>query len=265
VRAAVVGGGIGGLTAALALARRGHDVLVLERAAAFGEVGAGIQISPNAARALQHLGLDAALGSIAVHPERIVIRRWEDDRELRVTPLGPAYRQRFGFDYANVARPDLIEILADAVAGTPAIEVRHGAVVASTTSNGVGASVRLVDGSTVDADVVIGADGIHSAVRSAVVGPQPSRFSGGVAYRALVPRDRLPDEPLEVTNRMGPGGHVVSYFVGRGASHFNLVCIAPEDTWDVEGWTEPATVDDLRARFVGWSPRLTALLEVFRN
>jgi salicylate hydroxylase len=120
--------------------------------------------------------------------------------------------------------------------------------------------VRFFDGTTQSFDIVIGADGIHSVVRPCVGGLDKPRFSGSAAYRALVPRKFVEDLPIDVTNRMGPDRHVVSYFIGRNRSHLNLVCISPEDSWETESWTEQGTVEDLYARFEGWSPELPLLL-----
>ncbi|MEY4173655.1 MAG: hypothetical protein RI900_820 [Actinomycetota bacterium] len=263
MRVAVAGGGIGGLTAALALARTGHEVSVFERASQFGEVGAGIQISPNGRRVLHDLGLREAFGAIAVESQRIVLRRWQDDSELSYTPLGEQFLQRYGVHHSNVARPDLVHVLEHAVRSMPNVEVRLG-VRADGAIPAAGAGgcplLHLSDGTSVEADVVVGADGIHSRVRDSVVGAHPSRFSGSVAYRALIPAERVAHLPLEVTNRVGPDAHVVTYFVGAGARWLNVVCIAPEEVWDVESWTEPGSADEMRDRYADWSPQLRTLL-----
>lgn len=268
MRVAVVGGGIGGLTAALSLARSGHEVSVFERASRFGEVGAGIQISPNGRRVLHDLGLRDAFAEIAVESRRIVLRRWQDDSELARTPLGEAFRQRYGAYHSNVARPDLVAVLEHAVGSLPNVEVRLGARVAAASPVG-GADGRpllqLADGSSFEADVVVGADGIHSQVRDTVLGVHPSRFSGSVAYRALIPAERVGHLPLEVTNRVGPDAHVVTYFVGAGARWLNVVCIAPEAVWDVESWTEQGSADEMRERYVHWSPQLREVLAEVRD
>ena len=264
VKIVIVGAGIGGLTAAALLGRSGHEVIVLEKARALSEVGAGIQISPNAARVLASLGLADGLAAVGTAPRRIVLRRWQDDAELFDNPLGDAVAERFGFPFLNVYRPDLIALLATACAnpdGAPAnIDVRMRADVVCAHTNPEGALVELADGSSIAADVVIGADGIHSPVRASVFGVFPTRFSGFAAYRALVPREAVPSLPFEVTNRVGPGRHIVSYFVGRDQRHFNLVCVVPEASWEVESWTEPGNADELRSEFVGWADPLQSVL-----
>jgi salicylate hydroxylase len=168
--------------------------------------------------------------------------------------LGSAISQRHGFPYYNVFRPDLIEVLATATDG---VSVRFGADVVGPRSGGV----ELAGGDVVEADVVVGADGIHSAVRAALFGPTAARFSGLTAYRALVPGAAVADLAVEITNRMGPGRHLVSYFVGRDRRYYNLVCVVPEARWDVESWTEPGSLDDLRAHFDGWSAGVARLLD----
>ncbi len=262
MRVAIAGGGVGGLGLALAAARAGHEVVVCERAPQISEAGAGIQVSPNAARVLDQWGLRRELEQIAVHPTRIVIRRWSDDSELRSITLGDACAQRFGHRYANVHRHDLVGLLADALAAQPRVSVRLGQVVAGVERGGPGSTpaLLLAGGGAVEADVVVGADGIHSVVRSALFGATPSRFSGAVAYRALVPRERVAHLPMEVTNRLGPDRHVVTYVVGARGQWLNLVCVVPESSWDLESWTEEGSVDALRAEFDGWSPELHAVL-----
>jgi salicylate hydroxylase len=251
---AIAGAGIGGLTLAAALAGAGHEVEVIEKAPGFGEIGAGIQISPNAARVLAALGFGDAMAAIGTRPERAVVRRWDDDRELGATALGLTVMERHGQPYYNVFRPDLIEVLG---AGLGNVGVRFGGEVVAVK----GSSLVLADGGLVEADAVVGADGIHSAVRTAVFGPMPARFSGFAAYRALVPGEAVADLAVEVTNRMGPGRHLVSYFVGRERRYYNLVCVVPEATWDVESWTEPGSLAELRAHFAGWSGEVARLLE----
>ena len=258
MKVAIAGAGIGGLTLAALLHRAGHDVEMVEKAGAFGEIGAGIQISPNGTRILEAIGLSAALARVGTTPRRLVARRWQDDSELMAQPMGAAPIQRYGFAYYNIYRPDLIDMLASAAAEVP---IRFGAEAVAARNTGSGAALELADGDSVEADVVVGADGIHSAVRDSLFGQTPSRFSELVAYRALVPRERVADLPVEATNRQGPGQHLVSYFVGAQQRYLNLVCIVPEKHWDVEGWNEPGSLEHLRADFSDWSPSLNAVLD----
>jgi len=255
---AIGGAGIGGMTLAALLIRGGHEVTLVEKAQEFGEVGAGIQISPNGSRVLHHLGLGEGLAAIGTKPERIVLRRWKDDHELFVRRQGDAPIERYGFPYYNVYRPDLVSLLASRLEG---VTTRFGTeVVGASTSESYG-ELRLADGSSIPADVVIGADGIHSAVRDSLFAAVPSRFSKYIAYRALVPRSAVSDLAIDVTNRMGPDSHLVTYFVGRDQAWHNLVCVVPEETWDVEGWNEPGDPAELRAHFADWSSEVNALLD----
>ena len=261
MKVAIAGGGIGGLSAALALAQRGFTVDVFERATGLTEAGAGIQISPNGAYALESLGLGAALDSIAVRPSRIAMRRWQDDSLIHEVPLGEMVLSRYGCIYANVLRFDLVRILSDALSRHPGVGIHYGSTVASLVMEDDVASVLLADGSSLQADVVVGADGIRSVVRSAIHGQLPSRFSGSAAYRALVPRERVSRFPVEVTNRMGPDAHVVTYFVGENAKWMNIVCVIPESSWQIESWTELGSADELRSAFRHWSDPLREILD----
>ncbi len=262
MRVIVVGAGIGGLTAAGLLARAGHETVLVEKARAFGEVGAGIQIAPNASRVLASLGLGEPLAAVGTTAERVVYRRWRDDAEILASPIGDAHLERYGHPYFNVYRPDLIEVLRQGLTHPERpVEVRLGAEVLDVATTADGATVAPADGEVLAADVIVGADGIKSAVRTALFGAMPGRFSGWLAYRALVPRDRVPDWPIEITNRLGPDRHLVSYFVGRDQRYLNLVCVVPEPSWDLESWTEPGELADLRDHFADWSPAVQAILD----
>ena len=260
MKIAIVGGGIGGLTTALALSQNSHDITVFERSAGIREIGAGVQISPNAGRLLHSLGLGAAYSEISVNPHRVVLRRWEDDSIIRATDLDESFISQHQVPLANVARNELVEILGNAVAARVNVTLKFSTHVVKVEPSDSSSEVILADASSQSFDIVIGADGIHSVVRPCVGGVDKPRFSGSAAYRALVPRSAVEDLPIDVTNRMGPDRHVVSYFIGRNRSHLNLVCISPEDSWETESWTEQGPMEDLYSRFEGWSPGFLSLL-----
>jgi len=255
---AVVGGGIGGLAAALSLLRAGLDVQVFEQAAALMEVGAGIQISPNASRLLHRLGLGGALDRTGVRPVAVHQRRWDDGRTLQRAPLGEAMEAAFGAPYYHFHRADLLKALADAL---PPERLHLGHRLAGFTDHGDRVDLRFAHGERVAAGMLVGADGIHSTVRGELFGPEQPRFTDCIAYRGLVPADRLSHLELEVlaNNWMGPGGHFVHYFVAGGRL-VNFVAINERETWTRESWTDRGEVADALAAFKGWHPQVSAII-----
>ncbi|HEY7619420.1 MAG TPA: FAD-dependent monooxygenase [Solirubrobacteraceae bacterium] len=255
---AVVGGGIGGLTAALALLRAGCDVHVYEQASTLGEVGAGIQVSPNASRVLHRLGLAEELAAAGVRPLAWHQRRWDDGRTLLRAPLGDRVEEVFGFPHYQVHRADLLSMLAGAL---PAERVHLGHRLADLVDGGAAVELRFADDARATFDVVVGADGIHSTTRGLLFGPQHPRFTGCVAYRGLVPAERLRDLDLEVTAQvwMGPGRHFVHYFVS-GGRFVNFVAVIERDSWTRESWTDRGKVADALAGFAGWHEQVRAIL-----
>lgn len=258
LRIDIIGGGIGGLAAALTLLRAGHDVRVFEQAPAFGEIGAGIQISPNAARLLHRMGLAEAMARTGVKPLFRHQRRWQDGRTLSRGPLGAAAEARFGAPYYNFHRADLVALLAAAL---PAERLHAGHRLTGLADRGDRVSSRFANGATSEADLLIGADGIHSAVRTAILGPEAPLFTGCIAWRGLVPVERVAALalPLEAQNWLGPGKHFVHYFVS-GAKLVNIVAIVEADTWTGESWTDRGDVGDLARFYAGWHPQVTTLI-----
>lgn len=259
MRAVVVGAGIGGLAAALALRAVGVDAVVYEQADALREVGAGIQLAPNATRVLHRLGLADALARVGVRPEAIEHRRWEDGRVLLRQPLGEACERIFGAPYYHVYRPDLLDVLAGALP-RDAIRLAHRCVAVAQDADA--ATLTFDNGARVRAPVVIGADGIHSTLRARLLGPESPRFSGCVAYRGLVPAERVAHLGLPRCSNgwLGPGRHFVHYFVGAGARRLNFVAIVPAGDWRIESWSATGEVADALAEFDGWHPTVRTII-----
>ena len=259
VSVGVIGGGIGGLSAALSLLQAGFDVQVYEQAPMLGEVGAGLQVSPNAARVLYRLGLADKLARTGVKPVAWHQRRFDDGRTLLRTPLAAALEAAFGFPQYQIHRADLLAALADAL---PADRVHLGHQLTDLTDRGDHVQARFANGARAELEVLVGADGIHSTVRNLLFGPQEPHFTGCVAYRGLVPADRLADLKLEVTAQlwMGPGRHFIHYFV-RDRRLLCFVAIVEQDTWTRESWTERGHLADAQAAFAGWHPQVRAILD----
>lgn len=255
---AIVGGGIGGIAAALSLLQAGFDVHVYERAAAISEVGAGIQVSPNASRVLHRLGLADDLARMGVRPLAWHQRRWDDGRTLLRADLGDAVIEAFGFPHYQMHRADLLGTLAGAL---PPERLHVGHLFVGLDDRGERVQARFANGTTVEVDLLIGADGIHSAVREMLFGPQDPVFTGCAAYRGLVPAERLRHLDLEVTAQiwMGPEAHFVHYFVASKRL-VNFVAVIEQDSWTRESWTDPGDPADAIAAFEGWHPQLHEIL-----
>jgi len=261
MRIAIIGGGIGGLSAALQLVKAGFDVHVYEQAAAIGEIGAGIQISPNASRLLVRLGLKPAMDKVGVRPLAVHQRRWDDGRTLQRAPLGPEVEAAFGAPYYHFHRGDLAELLGTAVPAER-LHVRHKLV--DLIQKGERVVARFENGASVEADLLIGADGIHSRMRHLLFGPEEPRFTGCVAWRGLVPGERLKHHNIEVVSHswMGPEGHVVHYWVASGRL-MNVVCVVEHGTWTKESWTDKGEVAEVLERYEGWHPIVRGLIGAF--
>lgn len=218
LRVLVAGGGIGGLTAALAFLRRGIDVQVFEQAHALKEVGAGVQVSANGARALHALGILEAVASQSCEASGKEIRLWSTGQTWTLFDLGAESVRQYGFPYLTVYRPDLLAALAGAVERMQPGAIRLGSAVASFSQDDEGVTLHLADGSTKSGDVLIGADGIHSRIRQGLFGQDAPTFSGLVAWRGVIPMETLsPHLARPVgTNWVGPGRHVVHYPLRRG-------------------------------------------------
>lgn len=240
----IAGGGIGGLAAAVACAQHGVPVQLLERAAQLSEVGAGIQIGPNVTRILQAWGLGAALAQVAAFPKQLQARDAQTGQVLGTLPLGERAHARYGAPYATIHRADLQGLLHRA-AQSAGVDLLLGHTVQGWQSREAALQVNTVEGLSLQASALIGADGVWSVVRQQLLGDAPARFTGHLAYRALVAQADLPAHLRsdQVTVWMGPRLHVVHYPV-RSGQWLNLVAIVhgakPEQSqdWDLAGHTQ---------------------------
>jgi salicylate hydroxylase len=247
---AIIGAGIGGLTATLALLRAGYDAHVFEQASALSEVGAGIQISPNASRILGRLIPKERLEERAVRPLAIVHRRWADGQVLLSVPLGSAVETAFSAPYYNFHRAQLLSVIAQEV---PVDHLHLGHRLTTLVPEDDQVHVAFDNGAQATVDMLVGADGIHSTLRRALFGPQQPRFTGCVAYRGMVPRERVSHLGLDVTSTIwvGPGRHFVHYFVSQHRL-VNFVAVVEQESWTRESWTDRCEVADTAAAFAGW-------------
>jgi len=253
VHVILAGGGVGGLTAALALADRGIAVTVLEQTPVLAEVGAGVQLSPNATRLLFGLGLEGGLRCAAFAPQAAKVCDHATRTLLLHTPLGATGEARWGAPYLQIHRADLHSLLLDAAKRRPQITIRLSAGLVAVSQSDHGVVASTAGSETVVGDVVIGCDGIHSTVRTIFWGVQTPRFTRQVAWRGLVPQDRLPTGLIAPDARVwtGPGRHFVHYPV-RGGALVNFVGVVEQAGWADDSWTAKGDPAALRAAFAGW-------------
>lgn len=249
----IVGGGIGGLTAALALLQRGLDVVVYEQAPQLREVGAGVQIGSNGTRVLYALGLESALAQTRVMPPRRELRHWRTGETWDWLTLGAASVQRYGTPHILMHRNDLHGVLVEAVQSLKTDAFRLGMRATGLTQAADQATVHFEGGQAAAGAFVIGADGIHSQLRRCLFGADAPRFTGCVAWRGLVAMERLPPHlaQLITTNWLGPHGHVLHYPVRRGEL-MNFISMVERDDWQVESWIVAGSQDELADDFRGW-------------
>jgi salicylate hydroxylase len=257
----IVGAGIGGLSAALALLRRGIDVEVYEQAAALGEIGAGVQISANGTRLLFALGLERALRGCAVEAQSKVVRHWKSGKTWKLFDLGAQSVQRYGAPYLFIHRGDLHRVLADAVRREKPDAIRLHATCIGVADGASEVTLRMAGGRSARGRLLIGADGVHSAVRASVFGAGRAEFTGCMAWRNVIPVERLSGAiPMAGTNWLGPGRHIVHYPLRRGEV-LNFVGMVERDDWQVESWTARGTREECLADFADWHADARAIVE----
>jgi salicylate hydroxylase len=261
MRVLIAGGGLGGLTAALALLKMGCDVEVYEQAAELREVGAGLQLSANGTHVLYALGVGEALKAQSCEAEGKEIRLWNTGETWKLFDLGKVSVERYGYPYLTVYRPDLLGVLADAVRREKPGAIRLGSRCTSFTQDASSVSLGLENGETIVGDALIGADGVHSHVRQGLFGPDQPQFTGVIAWRGIVPLEALPRYMARRvgTNWVGPGGHVVHYPL-RAGKLMNFVGALERSDWQIESWSARGTNAELAADFAGWHEDVHALI-----
>jgi salicylate hydroxylase/6-hydroxynicotinate 3-monooxygenase len=256
---AIIGAGIGGLTAAALLHRQGYDVRVYEQARRFARVGAGIQQSANSTRVLRSLGLEPRLREAAFQPASWNNREWDTGAVKYELPLGPSFEARYGAPYLLMHRGDLHAAVESVV---PAERIHMGKTLVGLDEGVDGVTMRFADGDTARADALIGADGVHSRVREWLFGPEGPRFTGRVAYRTTFPAALLNGYPIDdCTKWWGPDRHIVIYYVTPRRDEVYFVTSLPEPDWRTESWSAKGNLDELRAAYKGFHSQVQAVLE----
>jgi salicylate hydroxylase len=255
----IAGGGIGGFSAALALARAGHDIEVVEQAAELREVGAGLQLSPNAVKGLEALGVARDVEAVSSEPGALELRIGRSGATVFSIPMGKAARRRYGAPYLHIHRADLLNILAKK-AETAGVSIRLGARVSAWAREGQRLRIGLDTGAIRSGDLLVGADGMRSAVRRRLFGDSHPRFTGAIAWRALAPISAFPNLPAAAVVWAGPGRHAVTYRIRRGEL-INFVGVVEEDGWREEGWDVPGDKRKLREAFDGGDEAVTRTID----
>ncbi len=257
----IIGGGIGGMAAAIALGQRGFACHLLEQAPAFGEVGAGIQLGPNVFRAFSALGVREPIVGEAWFPQHLEMRDALTGASVTRIPVGEAFGKHFGERYGVIHRADMHKVLMERAMSFSSNTLEVNARVESFEDTGAGVRVQMADGRTIEGRALLGCDGLWSKTREYVVGDGKPLVSGHIAYRAVLPRAEVPEDlwSEDVILWAGPKTHLVQYPMRRGEL-FNLVAVFHSDRYE-EGWNTEGDTDELTKRFAGERPEVLRLLE----
>jgi salicylate hydroxylase len=260
-RVLIAGAGLCGLTTALALLQRGYDVRVFEQASELREVGAGVQLGSNGTRLLIALGLEPAMQRVVCEPTGKEIRLWTTGQTWPVFDLGVGSVQRYGAPYWMAHRGDFHGMLLAAVRAAAPDVVRAGTPCIGFTQGDAEVTLHLADGTAATGDVLLAADGVHSTIRRQMFGEGRAHFTGIMAWRGLVPMQRLAPHMRRMvgTNWMGHGGHVVTYPLRRGEL-LNFVGVVERDDWQVESWTEAGSRDECLRDLGRWHDDVQSII-----
>ena len=259
-RILIAGAGIGGLTAALALLKQGFDVEVYEQASELKEVGAGLQLSANGNRALYELGVGEALRLLSCEATGKEVRLWSSGDTWKLFDLGAVSVEHYDYPYFTVYRPDLLTVLAAGVRALKADAIHLGARCNGFSQDAHGVTLHM-ENAQARGDALIGADGVHSKIRQGLFGADRPEFTGLMAWRGVIPMERLPERMRRMvgTNWVGPGGHIVHYPL-RGGRLMNFVGVRERADWQVESWSVAGSVDECAGDFAGWNDDIQLMI-----
>jgi len=261
LRIGIAGGGVGGLAAAIALRAQGHDLTVFEQAPGFSRVGADINLTPNVVRAIDGLGAGAAIRRLGARPTFRISRDWDTGQETSRLGMGDVAEQQYGAPQITIHRADILAALAQQF---PIEQIRFGKRLKTLAQSGTGVTLQFEDGSNATFDVVVGADGIHSRVRSALFGEEYPRFTGVVSFRSVVPTERVKDVPeIEAFTKWwgpNPQSQIVTFPLNQGRETF-IFATTGQDSWTEESWTSAGDVNELRGFYKDFHPDARALLD----
>jgi 6-hydroxynicotinate 3-monooxygenase len=258
-RIAVIGAGLGGLTIAGLLQRLGHDVTVHEQSAQFGRIGAGIILSANAMKVLRHLGIESALLETGIRPAAFLSRDWMTGETSFALPMDAGTEARFGAAFLNIHRADLHDVLRGALL-PGSLHLNHRLEALDQAPHGV--TLRFANGDRLEADIVIGGDGIHSRLRTLLLGDAPPRFTGRMAQRAIFPTERLGGMRMDdCTKWWGPDRHALSYFMTARRDEVYVMASVPGSHWDGTDLSRPLPREEFLASFEQATPELRRLVE----
>jgi salicylate hydroxylase len=258
----VAGAGLGGLAAAACLMKAGHEVEVYEQAAQLGEIGAGIQISANAQHVLRDLGLGPAIDAVGVRPGAYVFRLHDTGEVIQQFSLAEDHERKNGAPYTQMHRADFHQILVDKARELRPDVIRLNKRVRGYVETEDSVTLHFEDGTSASGDLLVGSDGLKSAVRAQMLGAAPAVYTGDCAWRILVPIENLPKDllPEVMSVFMGPGGHVVCYYL-RSGSLLNFVGLVETDEVSEESWTQKFPWEKLKADYVGWHPIIQTIID----